>query len=71
MPLDPATQTALINLAIQEAPSVINLIKGLFAKTNPGAAVPTDADVIAAFEAAFKSSLAIDEKWLIDHQDYP
>lgn len=57
----------LVALAIQQAPAVIDLVRGLFAKHNPSAPVPTDAEVIQAYQAAFVSSLAKDEAWLAAH----
>jgi len=59
----------LIQIAISEAPAVIALLRGLFQQKNPSAPVPTDAEVIAAFEKAFKSSLAKDDQWLAAHPE--
>lgn len=59
----------LLTIAIQEAPAVIALLRGLFQQKNPGAPPPTDAEVIAAFEKAFKSSLAKDNAWLAAHPE--
>lgn len=57
----------LLALALQETPAIIGGLKALFAKTNPGAPVPTDAEIIAAYQSAFVSSLAKDEAWLAAH----
>lgn len=58
---------ALIALIIQELPSLIPEIKGLFQAQNPGAPAPTDADVKAALLAAIASTLATDDSWLSSH----
>jgi hypothetical protein len=57
----------LVMLAIKEAPGVIRLLREAFAKHHPDEPQPTDEEVIAAFDAAFKSSLAMDEMWLRMH----
>lgn len=57
----------LIALAIQEVPGVIALLRGALKKTVPGAPVPTEAEVMAAFNAAFFSSLARDDQWIAAH----
>ena len=59
----------LIALAIQEAPAAIALIKSLFAKSNPDAPVPTDEEVVAAWNSAFAASLAKDDAWLAAHPE--
>lgn len=58
---------ALIQLAIQETPAIVALLRGLFATKNPEAPQPSDAEVIAAYESAFQSSLAKDAAWLSQH----
>lgn len=57
----------LINLAIQEVPGVIALLRGALKKSVPSAPEPTEAEVMAAFNAAFFSSLAKDDQWLASH----
>lgn len=57
----------LISLAIELAPGVISNFKSLFAKNNPNAPTPTDAEVFAAFNSAFFSSLAKDDAYLAIH----
>lgn len=57
----------LIQLAIAQLPSIIAAIKDRFRKQDPTAPVPTDAEVMAAFESAYQSSLAKDEAWLAAH----
>jgi hypothetical protein len=60
---------ALINLAIQETPLMIELLKALFKKANPAAPTPTDAEVISAWQNGFISSLAKDDAWLSAHPE--
>lgn len=58
----------LITLAIQQAPAIIAGLQALFRQSNPpGTPEPTEAEVMAAFNAAFISSLARDEQWLRNH----
>lgn len=59
----------LVTLAIQETPAIIDGLKALFAKQQPDAPVPTDAEIIAAYQSAFVSSLAKDEAWLAAHPE--
>lgn len=67
--MDQATANSLLNIAIQEAPAAISLLKGLFAKHNPSEPTPTDQEVIAAWTQAYTSSLAKDELWLSVHPE--
>lgn len=57
----------LLTLAIQEAPAIIAGLRALFHQAHPDAPEPTEAEVIAAFNAAFISSLAKDDLWLAAH----
>lgn len=59
----------LVLLAIQETPAIIATIKDLFAKQNPDAPQPTDAEVIAAYQQALQSSLDKDAAWLSQHPE--
>lgn len=59
----------LLALAIQQAPTVIAGLRELFQRDNPSAPVPTEAEVMAAFNAAFISSLARDTEWLAAHPE--
>lgn len=63
MTIDPR----LIALAIAELPTLIAAIRSKFVQDNPGDPAPTDADVHAALEQAYQSSLATDEAWLAAH----
>lgn len=51
----------LLQLAIQETPNIIASVKDLFAKQNPTAPPLTDAQVFAALNTAYFSSLAKDD----------
>lgn len=57
----------LIQIAIESAPSVIALMKGLFHKANPNDPIPTDEEVIAAEHVAIEQSLARDADILRRH----
>ena len=57
----------LINLAIQELPSIIALFKDIFHRQNPDEPELTDSDVISAYNAAFEISIAKDDTWLAAH----
>lgn len=58
---------ALIALAIQETPILIDRLRELWHKGNPNEPEPTSAEVIAAYTSAFISSLATDDQWLAAH----
>ena len=60
---------ALVGIAIQELPAIIESLKGLFVSQHPDAPVPSDADVIAAYQEALASSLAKDSAWLAAHPE--
>lgn len=57
----------LVLLLIQEAPALIEAAKGLFATVNPDVPEPTSEEVLAAFEALFHDSIAIDDFILAAH----
>lgn len=57
----------LIALAIQDVPLVIARLKELFRRHHPGDPEPTSAEVIAAYQSGFVSSLAKDDAWLAAH----
>jgi hypothetical protein len=57
----------LVLLAIKEAPTIIEWLRAKHTVTNPGQPVPTDAEIIAAYQNAFVSSLAQDSAWLAAH----
>jgi hypothetical protein len=59
----------LLTIAIQEAPSIIDLLKNVFKKSNPNDVQPTDEEVITAYRLAFESSLAKDDLWLAAHPE--
>lgn len=57
----------LLQLAITEAPRLIEWMKLIFKRDHPGLPEPTDAEVIAAWQEALASSLAKDDNWLSVH----
>lgn len=57
----------LLQLAIEETPTVIEALRALFVRNNPDASVPTDQEIIDAYQAAFVSSVAKDDQWLAAH----
>ena len=59
----------LILLAIKELPTIISGLRAVFHRAHPDEPVPTDEEVIAAFNLAYRSSLAKDEAWLAAHPD--
>jgi hypothetical protein len=63
----PTVDPRLIDLAIQEAPNLINFLTGLYTSKHPDAPAPSSDDVIAAYNEAFASSLAKDARWLAAH----
>lgn len=65
--MEKSVQTALTQLAIEELPAIIGYLKVAFAKRNPDAPVPTEAEVIAAYQSAYKSSIDKDDAWIAAH----
>jgi len=61
---------ALVGVLIENMPGIIDLAKELFAKNHPTEPVPTDEEVIAAYQQALASSLAKDAAWLAAHQPH-
>lgn len=59
--------TSLVTIAIQELPALIEAIRSLFVTANPTAPVPTDAEVVAAYQQAYALTIATDEAWLAAH----
>lgn len=57
----------LVNIAIQELPAAIELIREAFVKRNPDLPVPTDEQVTSAYKQAIASSEAVDDRWLAAH----
>ena len=62
---------SLLNVAIEEAPAIISLIKSAFAKKHPDEPEPTSAEVIAAWEGLYTETIARDEALLRDKPDPP
>jgi hypothetical protein len=67
----PTPNEMLMQLAIQELPVIIELVRQVFIKHNPEAPPPTDADVMAVFNQAYAQSLAVDEQWQAAHPVLP
>ena len=59
----------LVGLAIQELPDIIARLRELFHKDHLGDPSPTDAEVMAAYQSAYESSLARDAEWLRQHPE--
>lgn len=57
----------IVGAATTLLPSVIDLVKTLFGKTNPDVPPPTSEEVKQAFVAAVTTSLAEDAAWLATH----
>jgi hypothetical protein len=57
----------LVTLAIQNLPGVIAWIRSAFVSAHPDVVPPTDEEVLAAYLTAFKSSIAVDDAWLLAH----
>lgn len=58
---------ALANIAIAELPALISYLRVLFTKRHPEDPVPTEAEILAAYQTALTSSLAKDDQWLAVH----
>jgi hypothetical protein len=59
----------LLAIAIQQVPALLQFLKDIHQDKNPGAPVPSDAEVVEAYQAAFASSLAKDAAWLAQHPE--
>ena len=57
----------LLQLGIDELPTIIGYLKIAFMKRNPTATPPSDADVVIAYNLAYSSSISKDEAWLAAH----
>lgn len=57
-------EAELLQLAVAELPNIVAGVKDLFAKNNPDAPPVTDAQVFAALNSAYLSSLAKDDDLL-------
>jgi hypothetical protein len=67
----PDRTTAIITAVSLVLPSVIGLVRDLFAQAHPDDPAPTDAEVLAAFASTCAKSLAVDEAWLAAHPPAP
>ncbi len=59
----------LLNVAIAELPAIIDWFKARHAKANPDAPALTSEEIIATFQEACRSTLAIDSQWKADHPE--
>lgn len=59
----------IIQVALTQLPDILRAFKDLFHAQHPTEPVPTDAEVIAAYQAALAASLAADAAWLAAHDD--
>jgi len=57
----------LLQLVIQEMPSIINMIKDRNSQINPSLPPLTDAEALTILQQALDSSLAKDDNWLAVH----
>jgi hypothetical protein len=62
---------ALAAVALENLPAIIASLRDVFVKRNPDAPVPSDSDVIAAYQEALAQSLATDAAWLAAHPVEP
>ncbi len=58
---------ALAAVALENLPAIIASLRDVFVKRNPDAPVPSDAEVIQAYQEALAASLAVDAEWLATH----
>lgn len=60
----------LITIALENLPALVQAIKDAFVQRTGGPA-PTDAEVHAAYEAAFQASIDKGDQWLAAHPEPP
>ena len=58
---------ALLTLIAEEGPTIVNFILAMFKKTHPGEALPSEAEVEAAYHQVLTESLSKDSQWLANH----
>lgn len=58
---------ALLLLALQQAPAIIATLRDLFRTRHPQDPVPTDEEILAAFNEACTSLIQKSEAWLAAH----
>lgn len=58
---------ALIQLAIEEAPAMLSLLKTSFHRAHPNAPEPTSEQIVSAYKQALQASLDTDKAWLAEH----
>lgn len=61
------TVNSIAQVAVQEAPAIIALIKSAFKRDNPDAVEPTDDEVKAGYEAAFWLTVKADDDIINDN----
>ena len=62
---------SLVAVALEQLPAIIASLRDVFVKRNADAPVPSDAEVIAAYQEALAASLAKDAAWLAAHPVEP
>lgn len=61
------SRDGLVNIAVTLLPGIFDMIRARYTSKHPIAPLPTDAEVVAALEAAIESSVAKDDRWLASH----
>ncbi len=57
----------LLAVAVENIPGIVALLKSAFAKKHPDQPQPSGAEIVAAYEQAFRDDLAADDAYLNSH----